>query len=196
MRTLAFEIHGRQFAVSEPGTPVTEEAISRTEKIIGTRLPDQLRSYYLRWNGGLPVPLDLRSGSFVCVPLSWRSGSLGASSGAIACLHDMLEIDGTTLDFIQTWQSFSGRLPQGTLCFQRDPGGSLFLIGIAPDNLGRVFFWDRALEADADQGESPDFSNVADVAPSFLDYLLSLRDGHRLAGETDDEWIRRNYGTD
>ena len=60
----------------------------------------------------------------------------------------MIQIDGDINDFRQAWGAFKDRIPPDTLCFQYDPGGSLFLIGTGAANLGRVYFWDRGCEAD------------------------------------------------
>ena len=179
--------------VREPGPGVDGTQLLALEGAIGCQLPAQMRSYYSRWNGGLPYPLDVPEFSSLCVRLHWRSGAKAARSGRIASIGDMLEIDSNpAMDLLQTWTLFKGRFPDGLLCFLSDPGGNLFLIGTGSHNLGKIFFWARGYEADEDEGEVPSYDNIADVAPTFIDFLLALR-GEPGPDESHEDWIRRNY---
>ena len=188
-----FQINHRRFEVLDAGDFVSEPDIAALERKIGTQLPAQLRSYYLQWNGGLPYPLDLPEDSTVCVRLRWKEGADAASWGPVASLHELFLINANPArDFFRTWRDFEDRIPSDCLCFARDPGGSLFLIGIRPHNLGRIYFWSRYYEADLDAGELPSYDNIADVADSFNDFLLALREESQ-SDESLDAWVQRVY---
>jgi len=193
MSTEQFAISGKSFGVENPGPAVDEAGLKRLEATIGTPLPAELRSYYARWNGGLPFPLDLPEDNAMMVRVFWPVGAAAARVGPIVAVSGMLRIDGEFNDFVENWQAFEGRYPKDLLCFQRDPGGSLFLVGIAEHNLGKIYYWARRWEANRSEGEVAGYDNIAYVAPSFLDFLLALRP-EQGQDESDEDWIRRHYG--
>ena len=189
-----FQINHRRFEVLDAGDFVSEPDIAALEGKIGTQLPAQLRSYYLRWNGGLPYPLDLPNDcESVSVRLRWKEGADAASFGPAADINELFLINADpNRDFFRTWSDFKDRIPSDCLCFARDSGGSLFLIGIQPHNLGRIYFWERVHEADIGAGELPSHDNIADVADSFNDFLLALREEPK-SDESLDAWVQRVY---
>lgn len=188
-----FELDRRLYKVLNSGKPLSENDLAHVEVQIGMHLPSQLRSYYLRWNGGLPYPLDVPDYAGVWVSLRWKEGVEAARVGPAAPVSRLLIINGDPdRDFIRTWTDFRSRIPSDCLCFARDPGGNLYLIGMQPHNLGRIYFWERAYEANIDAGESPSYDNVADVANSLKDFLLALREEPK-ADESLDAWVRRVY---
>jgi ABC-type phosphonate transport system ATPase subunit len=127
------------------------------------------------------------------VRLRWREGVEAARVGPAAGLEELFLIDADPgRDFLRTWIDFKKRIPADCLCFARNAGGSLYLIGIGERNYGQIFFWARSFEADIDIGELPSYDNIADVADSFNDFLLTLRDEPR-SGESLDAWVQRVY---
>jgi hypothetical protein len=193
MLTPDFELDGRRFHVSEPGPARDDAALAALEAKLGVAVPDKLRSYYRRFNGGLPVPDDVQADSAVAVRATWLPTQAAKRSGAIRSLGAMLQVDSDSMDFWDCWQTFKDRIPSGLLPFQVDPGGSLFLIGTSENNLGRIYFWHSRFQADEDAGELPGYDNIAEVAPSFREYLAGFRDAEIKAGETDEQWLSRNY---
>lgn len=189
----AFQLSGRAYAVRNPGSPVTAATVDLLEQQIGCPLPPQLRQYYLRWNGGLPFPLDVPEFSALAVRVRWAPGTPAVRTGPVAAVSAMLRLDSDINSLVEHWETFRTLMPPGWLPFQRDPGGSLFVIGTVDSNAGQVRFWSRDYQADQEAGEVPGQDNMAEVAPSFIDYLLALRDAEQLPGETEEGWIRRHY---
>lgn len=188
-----FLLEGRRFGVADAGHRLSEAELAAFEEQVGTRLPDQLRSFYLRWNGGLPYPVEVPEDSAVWVRLRWRPGAEAARVGPAASLNNLFEVDAdSSVDFLTAHADFEGRIPRDCLAFAIDPGGSLFLIGIGEHNVGRIYYWARAFEEGVEDGEAPGYDNVADVAGSFVEFLLALRQEPEI-GEPLDAWVQRAY---
>jgi hypothetical protein len=188
-----FVLENISFDVEIPGEPISEKDLSDLETKLGTRLPAQLRSYYLRWNGGLPLPSSIPEDKSAWVRLYWKPGAEAAQLGPATSLHGLSEVNSSPdTDFLRIWNDFKHRIPQDVLCFARDPGGSLFLIGIKDYNLDKIYFWERSYQADIGAGELPGYDNIADVANSFVEFLLALREEPD-EGESLEAWVRRVY---
>ncbi len=179
--------------VINPGTTVNESDINSLERKLGIQLPPRLRSYYLHWNGGLPCLVEMALSKSVWIRLFWNKDAKASTSGPAADLNGLFEINSTPgMDFYRTWNDFKDRIPHDLLCFARNSGGSLFLIGIKEFNLGKIFFWDRDYEADIDAGEISNYDNIAFVANSFTEFLLALREEPN-KGESLADWVKRVY---
>lgn len=188
-----FQLDHRRFKVLNTGSSLQESDIAALESKIGISLPAQLRSYYLRWNGGLPYPLDVPDFESVWIRLRWKEGAEAARVGPATNLSPLLLVNADPdRDFFRSWNDFKHRIPNDCLCFARNSGGSLFLIGTQPHNLGRIYFWERSYEADIEAGDSPSYDNIADVADSLKDFLLALREEPK-PGELLEAWVRRVY---
>ncbi len=188
-----FTLENRQFNVYRSGHLLSENELAAFEAQLGNKLPPQLRSFYLRWNGGLPYPVDIPDDKSAWVRLRWKEGAKAARVGAGTCFQDLFCINAEpNIDFLRTWSDVKHRIPQDVLCFADDPGGSLFLIGIKDYNLGKIYFWERSYQANIGEGETPNYDNIADVADSFVEFLLALREEPN-TGEAPDAWIKRVY---
>ncbi len=127
------------------------------------------------------------------IRLHWTKEAKAAENGPAADLNELLKINSEpSTDFLRTWNDFKDRIPKDLLCFARDSGGSVYLIGIKEYNLGKIFFWDRDYEADIDAGETPNYDNIAFVANSFTEFLLALREEPD-DGESLEDWVKRVY---
>ena len=188
-----YQVGGKQFGVVLAGEPVGPSDIAALEAAIGVKLPDQLRSFFLKFNGGLPFPLDLPEDNAVWVRLDWPPDSRAASAGVGADVARILSINSPPqVDFLRTWKDFKHRIPPDMLPFGYDSGGSLYVVGTGPDNLGRIYFWERSHEADVGAGQRPGYDNIAEVAPTFEEFLLAMRPEPN-TGESMVEWRRRVY---
>ncbi|PWV64754.1 SMI1/KNR4 family protein [Plasticicumulans acidivorans] len=188
-----FVLNGREYEVIEHGSPLSEEELCAFEAQIHIRLPPQLRSYYLKWNGGLPLPTDIPKTSTAWVRVEWPAGSVAVSVGPAVILSELLIINSDLgADFLQNWNDLKNYIPNDYLCFACDPGSSLFLIGIGESNFGKIFFWEYGYHANIYEGEIPDDSNIAYVADSFVEFLLALREE---PGEDEplEDWVKRMY---
>jgi hypothetical protein len=188
-----FVLKNINFDVEIPGEPISEKVLSDLEAKLGTRLPSQLRSYYLRWNGGLPCPSTIPMNKSVWVRLYWKRGAEAARVGPAANLQSLFEVNSSPdTDFLRIWNDFKQHIPQDVLCFARNPGGSLFLVGIKDNNLGKIYFWHCDYQADIGTGELSGYDNIADVANSFVEFLLALREEPD-EKESLEDWVRRVY---
>jgi len=188
-----FVLENRHFKVLEPGNVLVENDIVDFEAKLGFRLPPQLHSYYLHWNGGLPCPVEMPLSKSVWVRLHWKKGAEAARLGPATAFSGLHEINSTpAVDFLRTWNDFKDSLPNDVLCFGLDPGGSQFLIGIKDYNLGKIFFWESSYQANIGEGETPNYDNIAFVANSFVEFLLALREEPN-RGESLEDWVKRAY---
>jgi len=188
-----FVLNGTDYEVLGHGHPLSDEELCAFEAQIHIRLPPQLRSYYLRWNGGLPSPTSIPMNSGVWVKVTWLVGSAAASTGSAVILSGLFIINSDLgTDFLRTWNDFKSCFSDSYLCFARNPGSSLFLIGIAPNNFGRIFFWRPGYQTEGCEGHPPDDSGIAYVADSFVEFLLALREE---PGEDEplEDWVKRMY---
>jgi len=191
--TEAFELGARKFSVRNPGRPLTDGELARFESELGVALPSQLRSFYLRWNGGLPYPLDVPEFASLQVVVKWPDNCDAARGGRVISLGKMQRFDDELEGFMQNWEWCRNHVPSDLLPFQRDPGNSQILIGTGPANLGQIFYWPRGYGPDREAGEVPNYDNIAFVAPSFLEFLALYREEPH-PGESEEDWIRRHYG--
>lgn len=189
-----FVLENVSFDVESSSEAIDETCLKALDAKLGVPLPSQLRSYYSRWNGGLPIPSNIPMNKSAWVRIFWKPGTPAASVGVATAFEGLYKIDSTDpgTDFYETWKDFKSHLPQDTLCFARDPGGSQFLIGTQAHNLGKIYFWERSYQADIANGEQPSYDNIADVANSFVEFLLALREEPN-AGESLEAWVKRVY---
>lgn len=187
-------IKHRTFEIIRPDRPLSEPDLVALEAKIHTRIPDQLRQFYLKWNGGLPYPSDIPQDESLWVRLIWKDGAQATAAGPASDFRKIFPINcgDQNLDFYRTWNDFKDRIPFDTACFSRDSGGSLYLIGTADENLGKIYFWARSYQAEVRGGSVSAYPNIAEVANSFEDLLLSLREEPQ-ADETLEEWSKRVY---
>jgi len=188
-----FKLENRIFDIDSPGLPVSEIDLSNLEALIGTQLPSQLRSFYSHWNGGLPYPKDIPEDKTVWVRLFWQAGTDAMQGGPAASFEGLFRINADpSVDFFRTWKDFKQSIPNDVIGFAHNPGSSLFLIGIKDYNLGKIFFWSSDYQANIDEGEIPNYDNIAFVANSFTEFLLALREEPD-EGESLEDWVKRVY---
>ncbi len=188
-----FKLENQVFDIDAAGSPVSECELIEFEKKIGTKLPSQLRSFYSHWNGGLPYPNYISEDKCVWVRLSWQKGTDAVQGGTGAIFEGLFRINADpSIDFYSNWIEFKQSIPNDVICFAYNPGSSLFLIGIREYNLGKIFFWSSAYQANIGEGEIPNYDNIAFVANSFTEFLLALREEPN-DGESLEDWAKRVY---
>lgn len=189
-----FTLMNRPFKVIGQRQQLSEADLSACEAQLGIPLPEQLKSYYRHWNGGLPCPESVPDEKSVCVQVFWKKDAPAARSGSWAILEGMHSINGPEYeDLLCCWADYKDRVPSDCLIFGFDPGGSRFLIGIGEHNLGHIYYWINRFQADRAEGEVADYDNVAYIAPTFMDFLSMLRE-EPLRNEPTNDWIKRVYG--
>ena len=144
---------------------IQDEDIVRAERILGCTLPEEYRRFLLKENGGRP--------SLEAFNIQWNDNPVGDGWGA-SLIHFFLSIhDGDYSNLIEYNNvDFKGRIPKDTVAIAYDQGGNLLLMGVGESNRGKIFFWVK--DHEVEEGETPDYSNIGNVAETFSDFLSSL----------------------
>ena len=142
-------------------SPASTEEITTFEKRVGGSFPEDYKDFLKKYNGGQPVPSafsfysDRDDGSAV----DWFL-SLGKEK------YSNLQ---------KYYDQYKDRVPQGLMPIAYDAGGNLLLIGV--NGHQGIYFWEHEFEADeADEGDSPDMSNVYKVSETFTEFLGNLHE--------------------
>lgn len=118
------------------------------------RLPYDYKHFLLKTNGGQPIKNNSKK------PETVISYIFGMHNGAyFASLYKQID-------------TFSRRIPLGTVPIASDPFGNLFLMSFHPENCGQIFFWAHEGEPQNQDGHYVD--NVSFVASSFSDFVNEL----------------------
>jgi hypothetical protein len=144
---------------------LTLERLFEFEQKYRMRLPEDYRSFLLENNGGSPSPeiIDFiqhgdKQSDIVNNLYGIHNGEYWASlDWHIKMLED--------------------RVPAGFLPIGDDPGGNFYLIGVAGEHSGKVYFWDHENEAQLHDTE-PDLENMSFIANSFTEFLNKLHSNH------------------
>ncbi len=137
----------------------SEEAISGLETKNGFTLPDDYRRFMSEFNGGHPEP-----SSFA---FTTPNGKIDSSVRFFLTLDDQEE-NYTIQEFLDC---YTDRIPVKLLPIACDSFGNLILLDGGARSMGVVYFWDHERES----MDEPTWDNIAIVAPSFTDFLNSLK---------------------
>ena len=90
-----------------------------------------------------------------------------------SCLSDFLRIEKDFNNNILLKQKYAGtRFPNNFLPIARDVYGNFILLSVKNKDRGKIYFWDHEMEAD--EGETPDYSNLTLIADSFDEFIEGL----------------------
>jgi hypothetical protein len=106
----------------------TEDDFARIQEERGFPVPDDMRTFLTDWSDHATL------GS----PIFKIPGFVADDKGFLSFV-DRFEPDGT----FRPIKVFGKRIPKVLLPFARDPGGNVLCLGIGPDVVGRVFFWNH-----------------------------------------------------
>ena len=147
--------------------PVSETGIAKVEAVIGKKLPEQYKTFLLKYNGGAPFPSAFK--------IQWKSEQDWAEGYDFSTLEYFLALDpGSDADFMAYYEDFDGRIPSDTIAIGFAPGGNLVLLGVEASNKGKVYIWMHSYETDED--DETDYSNVGLVVNSFEEFIDGLYD--------------------
>ena len=139
--------------------PTSPAQLDEFERDEGVQLPAEYREFLLTSNGGRP------DDNIVDVP----------DLDEVA-VNDFFGLQpGEMYDLRGERAMYEGRIPPGTLPVADDPGGNLFLLSLAGDSKGAVYFWDHEEEPREEGTDWSDFENVYRVADGFDQFLAMLR---------------------
>ncbi len=139
---------------------VTEEALQAVEKKYSCRLPDDYRRFLLQSNGGFPSP--------DCVVFTEADLKTASDVFCFFAIGD--ERSWASLEW--HCDTFSGRLPKGTLPIARDSCGNLWLLSVGSTSPGAVFFWDHGSYETFDETDLAQWPRVATNFHAFRESLI------------------------
>lgn len=142
------------------GAPtLTEDALDAFQRKHSYLLPADYREFLLLTNGAFPSP--------ACLP--FQEGERQTVSDVFCFFAVEEERAGLSMEW--HCHHFQGRLPKQTLPIGRDSGGNLWLLSLAHDKPGAIYFWDHGSFANFDETE---LSHWPRVAASFQDFVDAL----------------------
>ncbi|MEC9291416.1 MAG: SMI1/KNR4 family protein [Pseudomonadota bacterium] len=148
--------------ISLPEREELETALERLESKVGHIHAEDYRDFILSSNGASPKD-------------EWSNFNFkGSENGSELLMFFSLisSVDNASRTLEWNLSTLSNRIPSNFLPIGEDSGGNCLLLGLAPEQLGEVWFWDHEEEADA--GEEPDMSNMILVADSFKEFMEGL----------------------
>ena len=148
------------FKSSHPA--LTVEDIEAVAKKTGLPFPAEYVEFLLAHNGG----------SFRPWPMYRIEGCPRDENGLLQSFFNIGTRD--SLDLAGQYRTHRKRVPAGLLPVASDPGGNLICLACTGEKTGQVVFWERAYEANKDEGETVSWKNVYRIAESFPAFLLSL----------------------
>lgn len=77
-------------------------------------------------------------------------------------------------DLLYHIKVFRKRIPKNLFPIAYDSFGNLICISVMTSDRGKIYFWDHEMEANTDDGEVPDYSNLTLIADSFEEFLEGL----------------------
>jgi hypothetical protein len=138
----------------------TLENIEQIEKEIGCSLPNDYVNFLLNYGG---LALSMASASFYR-----QDGEFDAVGPEIIYgFNDMY-------DLIETYRIYKERMPSELIPILCDAGGGEICLSVNGDNKGAVYYWDRYLEEDPEEGEEIGYSNLFLIGKTFDDFINSL----------------------
>lgn len=140
---------------------IKEEDILIIQNHLNCELPEDYRSFLLKYNGGYP-----KEDTFPVIE--------ELAPGEVFCGIDrFLEINSNTVnDFRIVNSTLKNRIPKELICIARAVCGDKICLCVKGKNYGKVYFWDHNWEAE--EGEEPTYDNVYLIANSFEDFINSL----------------------
>lgn len=145
--------------------PLSEKALSKVEKRLKIKLPEEYRRFLLAHNGGRLTPSVFK--------FKGQSGAYADS-----CVDWFLAVyDGEYNNFETYFERYKVervRLPVELVPIAHDPGGNLICISLADFDRGSIYFWDHEHEHESTGKSVSSHTNVHLIADSIDEFLGSL----------------------
>ena len=154
--------------MSERGPQITEAAVVRFEKQLGTKLPDDYRAFLLEVNGGQTA---LSRTNFMMVTRK------GRRDGTLLNSLNSLDDPDDRSNLAIRWKSSRHRLPPEILPIGYDDFGGTVALVVAGPRRGQVWFLDGVNPRP--EGSNPrvewfDRRDVSKIADSFREFMAGL----------------------
>jgi cell wall assembly regulator SMI1 len=144
--------------ILKSGASLSSQELTEAENRIGKTIPADYRSFLLKHNGGYPDPSDFSIDSEHS-PMGTIEYFLGINVAEHFNLERYLRV-------------FEERIPSYLFPIATDPGGNIICIGIAGEQINKIYFWDHEFESE--EGEKPTSDNVYFIADSLAELLNKL----------------------
>jgi hypothetical protein len=146
------------------GRIVREDDVRRVEHHIGAVLPDDYRTFLLKYGSGqayfnesVGLPLETHPNGACCINAFFGAVPLENSY----CYDLVTYFDQTRIE-----------LPGNALPIADEGGGSYICLAVAGDNAGSIYFWDHEEYTTEDE---PTYKYMQHVAPSFSEFVGMLK---------------------
>ena len=146
--------------IIENPTPnlINENIVKVLETYFAFKLPKDYRKFLLETNGGNPTKrYFLKKGTNELGEIRYFLGIIPEYSKGL----------------LEKKAMFDGRIPSNTLTIGSNSGGNLILLSVKGPDYGKVYYWDHNWEAE--DGQTPDYSNLTLIADSFEEFINSLK---------------------
>ena len=146
--------------------------IADLETLIQAKLPTPYVDYLLHANGGEIdchfTPNDIDGYASV---IHWPKGNGMFDDEEYTIVQYLFDIDNA----IYYYKEWKPHLPSNTIVIGTNPGTTFYLLGVGPDNYGKIFAW-RLVPVN--RMEHPDTAGLAYpgfIADNFIEFLLTLQ---------------------
>ena len=143
--------------------PLDKNTLLSLEQIWEFKLPKNYREFFLKFNGGTPIQNNF----------SFKEKNNGSIIHHFFGLFPIKYIN-----ILYYLEMYKNRVPSNTFPIASDVCGNLILISVKNADRGKIYFWDHEMEAD--NGETPDYSNLTLIADSFDEFINGLRSADEL----------------
>ena len=153
-----FQVH----KLNKPMRSPTIDEVKQIENEIGSTLPSDYVNFLIHFGG---LFLSTASASF------YRSDDVIDTIG-VETIYGFLpdNVD----DIISNYHTYQSRMPNELIPIACDAGAGEICLSVSGDNKGAVYYWDRYLEEDPEEGEEVGYSNLFLIARTFDEFINSL----------------------
>ena len=140
--------------------PLDENCLRALEQIWEFQLPKEYRIFLLKYNGGRP------NLTFFNYKNTDDDGSV------IDCFFGIYKDDNYNL--LKKTKEIGDRHTHDSFPISSDVFGNRICLIVKGPDRGKIYLWDHETEADTDQGEVADYSNMTLIADSFNEFIDGL----------------------
>lgn len=146
---------------------LTPYDIAALERRIQAKLPEIYVDYLLHANGGdITCPFIGNNLSGYVSVIHWPDGN-----DEYTTVQYMFDID-TVVSYYTEWKS---HLPPHTIVIATDPGTTFYLLGIGPDNFGKIFAWELTAVNRMENPDTAGYAYLGFICDSFVELFLTLQ---------------------
>ena len=146
---------------------VDDKELDEVEALLGIILPHDLRSHFLKYNGGKPKPEYFQVDDDFYMVRGFFSVKYGIAGDP-------------DLTFEKSYQRLSNHIPEGLIPFADDAAGNLFCYSVNKESMHNIFFWEHEFYDDDDQG-------LRKLAPNLHVFLNGFAQDPDVEDEDDDD---------